>query len=71
MNSIVAVFANPYAVSGLPGIENAKTLIINYQNGIDFERATIKVITSELKASGKLPVTINAFFKNGNGIAQQ
>ena len=71
MNSIVAVFANPYAVSGLPGIENAKTLIINYQNGIDFERATIKVITSELKASGKLPVTINAFFKNGNGIVQQ
>ena len=71
MNSIVAVFANPYAVSGLPGIENAKTLIINYQNGIDFERATIKVITSELKASGKLPVTINAFFKNGNGITQQ
>ena len=71
MNSIVAVFANPYAVSGLPGIENAKTLIINYQNGIDFERATIKVITSELKASGKLPVTINAFFKNGNGISQQ
>ena len=71
MNSIVAVFANPYAVSGLPGIENAKTLIINYQNGIDFERATIKVITSELKATGKLPVTINAFFKNGNGITQQ
>ena len=69
-NSIVVVFANPYAVSGLPGIEIAKTLIMNYQNGEEFQKASVKVITGELKATGKLPVTINAFFKNGNGITQ-
>ena len=71
MNSIVAVFANPYSVAGLPGIENAKTLIMNYQSSNDLQRASVKVITGEIKASGKMPVTINSFFKNGYGIAQQ
>ncbi len=71
MNSIVAVFANPYAIAGLPGIEQAKTLIMNYQQNDDLQRATVKIITGELKASGKLPVTINTFYKNGFGIAAQ
>ena len=71
MNSIVTVFANPYSIAGLPGIENAKTLIMNYQAGDELEKATVKVITGELKASGKMPVSVNTFFKNGYGIAQQ
>ena len=71
MNSIVTVFANPYAIAGLPGIENAKTLIMNYQSGDEMQRASMKVITGEIKATGKMPVTVNTFFKNGYGIAQQ
>lgn len=71
MNSIVTVFANPYSVAGLPGIENAKTLMMNYQSSNELQRASVKVITGELKASGKMPVTINSFFKNGYGIARQ
>jgi beta-N-acetylhexosaminidase len=71
MNSIVTVFANPYSIAGLPGIENAKTLIMNYQSGNEMQRASMKVITGEIKASGKMPVTVNTFFKNGYGIAQQ
>jgi beta-N-acetylhexosaminidase len=71
MNSIVTVFANPYSISGLPGIENAKTLIMNYQSGDELEKATVKVITGELKATGKMPVSVNTFFKNGYGIAQE
>ena len=71
MNTIVTVFANPYSIAGLPGIENAKTLIMNYQSGDEMQRASRKVITGEIKASGKMPVTVNTFFKNGYGIAQQ
>jgi beta-glucosidase-like glycosyl hydrolase len=71
MNSIVAVFANPYSIAGLPGIENAKTLLMNYQLSDDLQKASVKVITGELKATGKMPVTVNAFFKNGDGITQQ
>lgn len=68
MNSTIAVFANPYTIAGLPGIEEAKTLIMNYQNTDEAQRATARVITGKLVAGGKLPVTINTFFKNGDGI---
>ena len=71
MNSVVTIFANPYTIAGLPGIEFAKTLIMNYQSGDEMQKASVKVITGEIKASGKMPVTVNTFFKNGYGIAQQ
>ena len=70
-NSIVTVFANPYSVAGLPGIENAKTLIMNYQLSDELQKASVRVITGELKASGKMPVSVNSFFMNGYGITQQ
>lgn len=70
MNSIITLFANPYTISGLPGIEKAKTIIVNYQNSDEAQRAAVKVISGELKASGKLPVAVNPGFKNGAGITQ-
>ena len=68
MNSLVSVFANPYTILGLPGLERAKTLLVNYQNSEELQHAAAKVIKGELKATGKLPVTIGTFFKNGDGI---
>ncbi len=68
MNSIVSVFANPYTIAGLPGIEKAGTLLVNYQNSEDLQRSAAKVIRGTLKPTGKLPVTINSFFKNGDGL---
>ncbi len=70
MNSLFNIFANPYALAGLPGIESAKTLIMNYQNTEQAQSATFRTITGEIKASGKLPVTVNSAFKNGDGIIQ-
>jgi beta-N-acetylhexosaminidase len=69
-NSTVSVFANAYTIAGLPGIEAAKTLIVNYQNTEEAQKATVRVITGKLKANGKLPVTINSYFKNGDGITE-
>jgi len=71
MNSMFTIFANPYAITGLPGIEKAKTLIVNYQNSDEAQRAAVKVITGELKANGKLPVAVSPDFKNGDGITQK
>ncbi len=71
MNSIMTLFANPYTISGLPGIEKAKTIIVNYQNSDEAQRAALKVISGELKASGKLPVAVSPGFKNGAGIIQK
>lgn len=70
MNSLFAVFANPYSLSGLSGIESAKTILMNYQNTKEAQNASFRVINGGLKASGKLPVTINSSFKNGDGLIQ-
>lgn len=70
MNSLFAVFANPYSLSGLLGIESAKTILMNYQNTKEAQSASFRVINGGLKASGKLPVTINTSLKNGDGIVQ-
>ncbi|HEY0896040.1 MAG TPA: glycoside hydrolase family 3 N-terminal domain-containing protein, partial [Sphingobacteriaceae bacterium] len=67
-NTIVSVFANPYTVAGLPGIEKAGTILMNYQNSDDLQHSAAKVIRGELKASGKLPVTISSNFRNGDGL---
>ncbi|MDB5014889.1 MAG: glycoside hydrolase family 3 domain protein [Daejeonella sp.] len=71
LNTISILFANPYTIAGLPGIEISKSLIVNYQQNDDLERASVKVITGQIKANGKLPVTINSFFKNGDGVTQK
>jgi beta-N-acetylhexosaminidase len=67
LNTITATFANPYTIAGLPGLEKSKTILVGYQNSIEMQRTAAKVILGTLKASGKLPVTINGFFKYGDG----
>ena len=67
MNSVFCVFANPYSLAGLPGIEQAKSILVCYQNEDIMQRAAAKVILKRLTPSGKLPVTINAFFRYGDG----
>lgn len=68
LNTITSVFANPYTVAGLPGIEQSKSLIIGYQNTLEMQLSIAKVLQGKLKASGKLPVTINTYFKYGDGL---
>lgn len=68
LNTITVVFANPYTIASLPGIEQSKTLMVGYQNSNEMQRSAAKVLAGQMKATGRLPVTINAFFKNGDGI---
>lgn len=67
MDGIFCVFANPYGLAGLPGIEQAKSILICYQNDGIMQRAAAKVILKRLIPSGRLPVTVNAFFRYGDG----
>ena len=68
MNSIFCVFANPYTLAGLPGVEQAKALLVCYQNDPVMQRAAAKVILRQLRPSGRLPVSVNSFFRCGDGI---
>lgn len=67
-NTITTVFANPYTIAGLPGIEASKGLVVTYQNSKETEASAAKLLLGKIKAKGKLPVTINSFFKYGDGI---
>jgi beta-N-acetylhexosaminidase len=67
-NTVVSVFANPYSIAGLPGIEKSSALLACYQKEAPLQRAAAKVITKQIKAAGRLSVSINTYFPNGAGI---
>lgn len=66
--SIVCAFANPYAIASLSGIDNARSLLMGYQNDFTLQKACARVLLKEIQAKGKLPITINSFFKYGDGL---
>ena len=70
-NTVITVFANAYTMAGLPGIEKAGALLVCYQMTDDLQNSAVKVITQQLKPTGKLPVSVNTFFPGGTGILLQ
>lgn len=68
-NSVVSVFANAYTIAGLPGIERSGALLVGYQKDDAVQRSAVKVITGQIKPTGKLPVSVNTFFATGAGIS--
>lgn len=67
-NAIFAFFANPYNLASLPGIEKSKSLIVAYQKEDFMQKAAASVLKNQLTPTGKLPVTVNQFFKYGDGL---
>jgi beta-N-acetylhexosaminidase len=66
-NTVFTLFGNPYNLSGLMGIEKSKSLLVAYQKEDFMQKAAASVIKNELEATGKLPVTVNQFFRYGDG----
>lgn len=67
-NSIITVFANPYTVATITGIEKSRALLMGYQNSLEMQQSAVKVISGQLKPTGTLPVNINPEFTYGMGI---
>jgi len=66
--ALFTVLANPYTMATFPGIEQAGAILVGYQNDVNLQKAAAKVWTKSLVPSGKLPVTVNTFFKFGDGL---
>jgi beta-N-acetylhexosaminidase len=66
-NAVIALFANPYNLSALEGIEQSKALIVAYQKEDFMQKAAAAVINNQIIPNGKLPVSVNTFFKYGDG----
>ncbi|MEP6613436.1 MAG: glycoside hydrolase family 3 N-terminal domain-containing protein [Mucilaginibacter sp.] len=64
-NTVITVFANAYTIADLPGIEKCSALLVCYQMTDALQRSAVKVITQQLKPTGRLPVTINKDFTTG------
>lgn len=67
-NVCFAVFANPYNLSQWSGLENSKFLLVAYQKEDFMQKAAASVFKKEINPNGKLPVTVNTFFKYGDGL---
>lgn len=66
--AIFCVFGHAYALASFPGIEQAASILLAYQNDETLQRAVTKVLFHEIDAKGKMPVTVNAFFHYGAGL---
>lgn len=65
--NVVAVFANPYTLNTFPGIQYSGAILECYQMSESAQYAAFKVITGEIKPNGKLPVSVNSYFRFGTG----
>ena len=66
-NAVFALFANPYNLSALDGLELSKGLVVAYQKEDFMQKAAADVISNLKTPNGKLPVSVNTFFKYGDG----
>jgi len=67
-NAVFALFANPYNLSALPGLENSKGLVVCYQKEDYMQISAAAVINNRLIPTGKLPVSVAPFYKFGDGL---
>ncbi|WP_316786092.1 glycoside hydrolase family 3 protein [Pedobacter frigiditerrae] len=67
-DAVFALFANPYNLAGLTGLENAKALLVAYQKEEFMQKSAASVFKNQLIPTGKLPVSVNGFFKYGDGL---
>ena len=57
-NVVLYLFGNPYVLNRL-SIQNAKAVVIAYQNFTEFQDVATEHFLGKLKAKGKLPVSVN------------
>lgn len=66
--AVFALFANPYNLASLPGLEKSKGLVVAYQKEDYMQISAAAVINNRLVPSGKLPVSIAPYYKFGDGL---
>ncbi|MBE0393473.1 glycoside hydrolase family 3 N-terminal domain-containing protein [Flavobacterium sp. PL002] len=67
--TIVAVFANPYALLDVKDFSGIEGLVVSYQNSTIAQEVTAELVFGAIAAKGKLPVSINEDFKTNDGLA--
>ena len=66
--TIVVLFDNAYTLTQIKNIREAHGFIVGYQQLLPVQEMAAKLIAGRISANGKLPVTVNEFFKYGAGL---
>ena len=67
-DAVFALFGNPYNLAQWAGLEQSKALLVAYQKEDFMQKAAASVFKNQLIATGRLPVSVNSFFKYGDGL---
>lgn len=67
--AVVTVFGNAYSLDKLPGLDQARAIVLPYQLTNFTEDLSAQLIFGAIGAAGKLPVSVNAQFRVGSGLA--
>lgn len=65
---IVDCFAKPYSLSRILNFDAIEGVVVSYQNGDIAQEVSAELIFGAVDAKGLLPVSINSFYKAGDGI---
>jgi beta-N-acetylhexosaminidase len=68
--TMVVVFGNSYVLGTVPGLPNARGILIAYEDFAVTQDLAAQAIMGGRTISGKLPVAVNDFFKRGQQIRQ-
>lgn len=64
---ILDVFASPYSLLQLKSVKNINALMLSYQNSEFAQDLSAQALFGAVDVHGKIPVSINQFFKEGEG----
>ncbi len=66
--AVITVFGNAYSLDKLPGLDKARAIVLPYQLTNFTEDLSAQLIFGAIGAEGRLPVSVNAQFRVGNGL---
>lgn len=65
---VLNVFSSPYSLLQFKSFKNIEGLVVSYQNSKIAQEISAQQLFGAIKATGKLPVSINKEFKEGFGL---
>ncbi len=66
--TITVFFGNPFALDRIPQISHSNGLVITYQETPLMQKLAAQMVFGAYGMHGKLPVTVNKYFKMGDGL---
>ena len=68
---ILDVFAKPYSLLSISDFDDIEGLVVSYQNSDISQIVSAELLFGAIEAKGKLPVSINNFFKVNDGLTTE